>query len=658
VTEPDPAAANVASDQSFVGVQATVVHGDVNAYMVPPGATAEQRFEAGVRYLESKVPGRAWELIRTAVEDGYVTDRARFYWLLALVSGRTRNELSADEVGLLRNRRAHLRLGGGNEWADGVEVVHRLLDSAERRGTDVPVLLKELDEVGGLQSRLIQEHLGTFLRGPVRDALWTRTVEQARREQRDRQRESRVWKFFQPAPCPPRGRPVPPIAISPMVRAQTIAGVVVLAAAALHIGYVLAWTGRLSMLAVHALSLAAGYFGARDGVEWRVREERRRAKEAAFRTPARSRTGVRPDGFARKVDREVDRYFDRYVPQGTDRQVWRDGTRGLRNALRNELVDGFRESRVTVEQITWLIRHRVGDIKTRWMNGTLWNHRVELQTPWPVKAKAVLGVAVLACGGIWAVTVAMLARPQGTAVSAALMLAGGWFAVHGRFDRRLEEQRHADEESGSARTLEKDKAAFDRWRDKLADRPEDKEMAAWLECDRNVLLATALRHYRLSMSDVRAYAFIEAPAPSTGRARVKGGPWRYLEYRLRVFVLTADGVRQLEAGLDFRTGACEELQRTNFRYGAVAAVRVRRAGGERTLELALVDGQRIDVRLIGPEVLEDIQPEERSEEVSAVTLDAAGLRHTLHVLEGIAAEGERWFRREDRREDRRGRRSA
>lgn len=654
MTEPDPAAANVASDQSFVAVQAGVVHGDVNAYMVPPGATPEQRFEAGVRFLESKAPGRAWEHIRTAVEDGYVNDRARFYWLLALVSGRTRNELSTDEAGLLRSRRTHLRLDGGNEWANGVEVVHRLLDSAERRGTDVPVLLKELDEVGGSQSRLIQEHLEMFLQGPIRDALWTRAVKQATVEQRDRERESRVWKFFQPAPCPPRERPVRPKPGTSAAWVRALGGAVVLTAAALHVGYVLARTGRLSLLAVYALSLAAGCFGTRDGVEWRVQEERRRAKDAEFTTPPRSRTGVRADGFAKKVDREVDRYFDRYVPEGMDRQLWRERTRGLRNGLRNELVDGFRESRVTVEQITWLIRHRVGDIKTRWANGTLWEHRVELQTPWPVKAKAVLGVAVLVCGGVWAVTGAMLAGSQGTAVSTALILAGGWFAVRGWFDLRLEERRYADEKAESERILAKDTAAFARWRKKLADRPTDKEMAAWLDCDRKVLLATALRHYRLSMSDVRAYAFIEAPAPSTGRARVKGGPWRYLRYRLRVFVLTVDGVRQLEAGLDFPTGVSQERQRTNFRYGAVAAVRVRHADDERTLELALVDGQRIDVRLIGPEVLEDIQPEERSEEVSAVTLDAAGLRHTLHVLEGIAAEGERWFGREDRR----GRRSA
>jgi hypothetical protein len=649
MTSPDPAAANVASDQSFVGVQATVVHGDVNTHIVPPGASARERFEIGVHFLDSEAPGRAWELIGRAVADGYRTDRARFYWLLALVSGRTRNEFSADEASLLRNRRPHLRLDGGNTWANGVEVVHRLLDSAEHPQTDVRVLLKELDDIGGTQSRLILKHLEMFLKGPLRDAMWTRVLERAKAEQMARNRGSRVWKFFQATPSPPRLRPVEPRAIFPMTWAQALGGATVLAAAALHIGYVLARTGRFSMLVVYVISIVAGYFGARDGVEWRAREERLRAKEAEFTTPRRSRTGARPDGFAKKVDREFDRYFAKYVPEGVDRQVWRAQTAGIRNRMRDEVVDGFRETRVTVEQITWLIRHRAGDIKTRWKNGTLWNHQVDLRTPWKAKAKAVLGIAVLVCGGSWAVTGAMLAGPPGAAVSTALLLAGGWLAVRGWFHIRLEERRHTDETSESRETLARDQKAFERWRDKLADRPKDWEMAVWLDCDRKVLLDRALRHYRLSMSDVRAYAFIEAPAPSTGRARLKGGPWRYLKYRLRVFVLTADGVRQLEASLDFETGVSEERQRTNFRYEAVAAVRVRHGDDERTFELALVDGQKIELQVVGPEMVEELQPGEDPDEVSAVTLDAAGLRHTLHVLEGIAAEGKRWFGREDRR---------
>jgi hypothetical protein len=47
--------------------------------------------------------------------------------------------------------------------------------------------------------------------------------------------------------------------------------------------------------------------------------------------------------------------------------------------------------------------------------------------------------------------------------------------------------------------------------------------------------------------------------------------------------------------------------------------------------------------------MEELQQGENPGVVSEVTLDAAGLHHTLHVLEGIAAEGKEWIKHERRR---------
>jgi hypothetical protein len=78
-------------------------------------------------------------------------------------------------------------------------------------------------------------------------------------------------------------------------------------------------------------------------------------------------------------------------------------------------------------------------------------------------------------------------------------------------------------------------------------------------------------------------------------------------------------------------------------------VQVRQADyDERTFELALVNGDKIKVQVIGPG-MEQLQEGETAGQVSDVTLDAAGLHHTLHVLEGIAAEGREWFERERQR---------
>jgi len=46
---------------------------------------------------------------------------------------------------------------------------------------------------------------------------------------------------------------------------------------------------------------------------------------------------------------------------------------------------------------------------------------------------------------------------------------------------------------------------------------------------------------------------------------------------------------------------------------------------------------------------EQLQQGEEAELVSRLTLDAAGLINTLHVLEGVAAEGKDWIKHENKR---------
>jgi hypothetical protein len=151
------------------------------------------------------------------------------------------------------------------------------------------------------------------------------------------------------------------------------------------------------------------------------------------------------------------------------------------------------------------------------------------------------------------------------------------------------------------------------------------------------------------MSNVIAHAFIEAPGSSTKRARVRKGPWRYTHYRLLLFVLTKDGVRQVTADLDFERGTFHDRARTNYRYEAVAAVRVNQTdNGDHSFELALVNGELVKAKMLAA-AIDELQVDETLATVSETTLDAAGLGHTLHVMEGIAAEGKRWLEQERRR---------
>ncbi|GGQ07350.1 hypothetical protein [Streptosporangium pseudovulgare] len=650
MTAPGASTTNTADGSAYVGTQAGTVHGDVNTYMTFADASPRDKFETGVRCLDGDMAERARQLIDEAFMAGYHTDRVRFYRLLALVSGRTRRELSKEEVAMLQNAQSRRHITGDDEWAKGLTVLHRLLDSAGKSDVDSRVLMKKVDALGPLQRTLILRHLESFLEGSLKDQIWHQVWKLAETERMTGDRVSRVWKFFEPSPTRPQARNPQPAAIPPSVWVQAVAATAVLAGATVHIGYLLVQAGRIAALLAYLLSIIGGFFGVRDGVEWRFRVVRRRTKDKEYGTPRQRATNAPPDGFARQVDHRFDYYFAKYVPRGVDRDFWLATTAGIRRSIRDEVVEVYREKRIGVEKIAWLIRHRAGDAKKHWEKGTLWSYREELATPPSAKAVTLLGSVVFVAGGLWAVGGAVSASPLSAVCSTSIALASGWIAARAWLHIILERRRYAADTVESMQVKETDEAALARWRAKLADKPKDREMAAWLDCDRKVLLNEALQHYRLKISDVIAHAFIETPAASGVRARVRNGPWRYKKYQLLIFLLTTDGVREITAALDFDQGSSHILRRANYRFETIAAVRVSQGNdGGQVFELALVNGQEVRVKVTEPET-EELQQGEEPGTVFEATLDASGLRRTLHVLEGIAAEGKRWITQEHRRE--------
>ncbi|MER5338467.1 hypothetical protein [Micromonospora sp. NPDC002717] len=250
-----------------------------------------------------------------------------------------------------------------------------------------------------------------------------------------------------------------------------------------------------------------------------------------------------------------------------------------------------------------------------------------------------VALVAIVVGSLRLVPAAVPVAPAGGTASVLLAVVAGvigtraWFRVAAERRRvRVDEMEH--EQQRAAR-----QDAYERWQKTLSRKPSDAEMAFWLECDRKILVDEAMRHYRLRPSQVIAHAFIEAPATSYKRARFPRGPWRYSRYRLLLFLLTDDGVRQVDIDLDFEAGTWRGTQRLNYRFDAVAAVRIDGvAARHQTFELMLVNGAPIRVR-VAESMDEGIQPGEDVQALSQVTLDASGLTHTLTVLEGIAAEG-------------------
>ncbi|WP_329103096.1 hypothetical protein OG792_25760 [Micromonospora sp. NBC_01699] len=642
---------NIAQDDAHVGVQAQTIHGDV-VYHLPPGATAEERFRVGVSYLDARMPGEAREHIEKAVAQGYETDEARFHQLLALLSGRTLRQLGNegfDHLAAICGRIT--RLDGGGEWRAGLRAVLRLVGSVDPSEHELAV--KELDELRPRQRDKILDHLGVLLEGTVEDQIWHRSVERARAGQYAVQRRERVWIFFQPAPAPPRVRAVRPASIPLADWLRVVLGTAVFVIAMGNIGWLsLQRAGWLALFA-YLVAMAGVACVVVSGADRHYRRERLRTKDAEF-SPARQQPAEAPSGgFARNVDRLFDKYFARYVPRDTDRSTWLAETAGIRRHLRDELVENYRESRIGADRIAWLVRHLVGDVRQRWEKGTLVAYRAELRTPIATLGLYWGGLVGAAVAGAWVVPAAVSTAPLIGAASVLLAVICG--VVGGRASFRIvgEGRRVKADEAEWAHQVAARQAAFDRWKQRLSRKPSDAEMAAWLECDRKILVNEVMRHYRLKPSQVISHAFIEAPAKSYKRARVPHGPWRYSRYRLLLFLLTTDGVRQVDIDLDFEQGTSNRTQRLNYRFEAVAAVRIDGVASQQlTFELTLVNGDPIRIR-VTESTTDDIQPGEDPLTLSQVSLDASGLTHTLNVLEGVAAEGKEWIRHQHRRADRR-----
>lgn len=642
MTDPGHRFENVATD-SHVGVQAGTVHGDV-IYMTTRQDPPETKFRTGVHFLKGRMPGPARQLIREAMV-GYATNEVSFYWLLAMVSGRTRHELTKDETAQLRDRHAIMRLSGEDPWRDGVRIIDRLLDSAGKAEEDIRVVIKDLDALREPQRSLILEHLELYLEGPIEDHLWRRALTKAKTEQMASERKDRIWKFFHPAPAKPLPRAPQPTDIPTGIWAQAVTATAVLVMAAAHLGYLILQSGRILLMLASVLSIAGGYAGVRNAVDWRFRVVRCRAKDREYLGP---RAKAERGSFAKRAEHRINHYFAKYLPPGVDRDNWLAETAGIRQSLRDEIAAVYGGTPVGVEKIAWLIRHRASEASARRRKGTLWSYRQELATPGRTKALAILGLLALASGSGWAASGAVLVEPLRAIGTILLLLISGWIGSRAWLHIVLERRRYAADEAESIRTWQTDMDALARWRARLADKPRDEEMATWLDCDRKVLLEEALRHYRLTMSYVIAHAFIEAPARSSERARLLGGPWRYKKYQLLVFLITQEGVRQLTVTLDFLNGTFHDRQRLNYRFEAVASVRVSQADNdERTFQLTLVNGDEISVEVSSG--MEELQQGENPGEVSKVSLDAAGLPHTLHVLEGIAAEGKKWVEQQELR---------
>jgi hypothetical protein len=635
---------NLADGSATVGAQAQVVHGGVHTYFIRPGATAKEKYEVGVNYLNGRAPSLALPLIRQAIAEGHDTSEVRFHWLLALLSGRTSRQLSSEDTDQLDALERHSVVYQLDPWSDGIRAVLRLLNSLRSSGTDPAPFIDALDHLHPAQKKLVLQHITVFLRGPQGDQMWRRDIEAAEAGRYAKHRDKRVTFFFHPWPAKARAKQPGPAVVPSADRAKAFAASVIFVLTLLDVGGELVLHASITGILGFLVGCGGACLAATSWIEFRWRAQRREEARRLF-VPA-PRTAAPAGGFASRVDQRFNYYSWKYAPDKENRSSWLSPTEGIRNQLRDEIVEIYREERVKAERLNWLIRYEVGQLARRWKEGTLYSAPDDEFHVKPVALWA--GMAATALGGLLVVATLLGADPVGGFIALAILAVSGYQAIHRWTGIALELRRAAAEKAASERKYSEREAAYEAWREKLrAIRPTDLEMAEWLECDKKVILKRALRHYGLNRSDVVSYAFLETPTTPYDRASVRNGPWRYTRYKIIVFLLTADGIRQVAYELNTRGGDIEQRDWRSYRYDALASIEasVAKDGHRQEFKLHLVNGQVIPFRVSEP--ITEWNPDDgNAEAVSSATEDATGLRNTLRILEGVAADGKGWIARE------------
>ncbi|MFB7777512.1 hypothetical protein [Streptomyces bauhiniae] len=651
MSDSNGAAYNSAAYDSTVGIQAETVHNS-NVYFVHPDASPQEKFRVGVRLLEDGIPSRAREMITDAIAHGYATAEVRFHWVLAMLSARTYHDLSADEVQRLHYVSGLVRTYAEDEWKEALRVTFDLMAALSTANGETGPVLKQLRDLPSGQHNAILRHLDLMLTGGLKDDLWAETLEWARAERFSNDRAQRVWAYFEPTPIGARAAlPRPRTSAASAARTALPVRVVLFVVSSVALA-ALAWIANPTEAIIESLvALGAGRIAARCSLRWWGQESRPDIPGGADVPQPHSPAPAR-EGFTRSVHSKFDHYFSVRTPYGFTPDAWLAHTTEIRRDLATEIADLYRESRVDVDQVTWLIRHLAEEARNRHNNGTLFDKHRQVRTPARTKALTVVALAVLGAAALSGFGTAVAGAAQPRPLWAVLALLGaawsGHAAAHLWLEVRRERHRVAQETRKYQDELAARQNAHQRWKDLLdVTRPSELEMETWLTCDRTSFVDEALRHHRLTWRDLITHTILVSPGPSYRRGRVRGGPWRYSNYVIRLFLFTRDGIREISSELKFSDATRKNEQRSNYRFDALSSVQVtENVDVGYDLELVLTNGPARTIRVKDADA-HQLAPDESAQEISAISLSAAGFTHTFRLLEGIAADGKAWLERHD-----------
>lgn len=648
--------------------------------------SAAAMFEVGRKYLAGGAATDAFKMIGRAVDGDYRSPEVAYYWALSALAGKPFDQVGKSHVEALRAAVQMADESIPGAWREATHVLSDLLDCyARQRTPDVVFDSDAFDDVMERHDTLPEErqeeigrHLAMLLGGAGRDRLDAERRKQIRRHRMDGNRVRRVPLFFDADPAVPRRRQPHSRLVAPSRWFRLALGLLLLIVAVGSALVGVAYTGALHVLVLAAL-WAPGLFGfIVFGPEFLYLTWVNRRTEAIHRAASRRDPLLQPiDGLADLVDRRI----TAAGPNEPDELAAFDAAVAREQALLAAALDQLYgpDSRppVTANELDWLVRWHARRLADRWRSGHL--HRLPAPRQMPSgRIAALAGAATTTiAGGIWAVIVMLrweFAPGLAVALGAGALAYLGALAVRAGHPVLSDRRRFREEQVGCEELRVEEKVAYEAERRRLENRPSDIEMATWMDFDKDHVRLEAMRRWGLADSDVVGHVVVTDAAKICRRARVRGGPTRYSRYVVHLFLLTTNGVRQLDVTVDFDTGAENNQQRHAFRYDAIARVRieeptVRRHGRRQTaspegggpndrtprptlrqsLSLTLMDGTQIEFEAAYQDQMAE-EDRDNQEALFDLERQTSGAVSALRTLESVAGEGREWLRRESERQ--------
>jgi len=663
---------NIAGGHATVEAQIGVVQGNAvfhrheTVYRTDPGDTPERRLQVALANLDAGSARVARRLLHDLLVGEQPSTRIAYYSALAVVHGRGPRDLGSVESGELEIARRVANRFPPDEWRIALDVVvdlvTRAVDPDRRPDERSAEVVDRLERLPRDRYTEVVRHLDVVL-----DSVNEGRVHAARSRLLDEQRHEddrlgQAWKFFEPDPVPPKQGAPGRVGLPGSGPGRALAALCALATLYVLVEGTGIFTaifyggGDAMQLALIAAVLGAVLMGVfRQAWALPARHVRHAELEHEARVPDVPVGDTEVErGFAAEVVRLVDVQARRRAADEEDRS---EGLGGRRWALAREVVETYGKEGINASGINWLIRARVQEmadlpaLRARSRSGSVrYLVAVALVVIAFISVSVEYGAySLISLSQLSVVALALCAHGVGELVGALR-----WRAE----SKRMRVERFHQDRRVHAALVEV-----------LRSRPGDARIARWLDHDKAMIKISALRRCGLASRDVLAQVVLVEGARDAARARVLLGPPRYSAYVVRVFFLTARGVRQIEVDLDLLDGSVHNERRASFRYDALASARVfevgvRFAKGLRQLvvpdqapvdddalvlsqafSLSLVNGESITVVVENFEGLRDAEVESL-DQLRNLALDTAGVVDALRVLEAVASEGQEWTARE------------